>query len=228
MSASPVARREALGLSVAVLFVLGTIKHLAPFAGGVAVLGFGLADLLFTLAFAFDLYVPVLWVGRSGVGWKTLGLHLEGWRTEFGVLAAASGLTTVLYGGGFLLWSLSVGREPTLRLPPGFLASIPIEIGVVALSEELFFRGLLQERLQTGWPSGPRLFGVPVLPVVGAALVFAVAHFIGDYRVGRLATFFPGLVFGWMRARGGSLVAAVGYHAFCNLLQDALFASVSG
>jgi membrane protease YdiL (CAAX protease family) len=40
--------------------------------------------------------------------------------------------------------------------------------------------------------------------------------------------FFPGLAFGWMRARTGSLAAGTAFHASCNLLSEILHASFFG
>lgn len=228
MSRSPEAqaRREAVLLSAAVLTALLVLKHAAAATRGIQLVGVPVDDALRTAGFGFMLYVPVLWVGRSGVSFDSLGLHGRHLRGELGVLGVAALATTVLYGGGFAVWVAGRGQGLELRWPSDLLASIPTEVLVVGLSEELFFRGLLQERLARGWHGGPRLFGASVVAVGVAAAVFALAHFVGEYRVSRLSTFFPGLVFGWLRARRGALLAAVGYHGFCNLLQDVLFASI--
>ena len=42
----------------------------------------------------------------------------------------------------------------------------------------------------------------------------------------RLATFFPGLLFGWLRARTGNVVAPAVAHALSNLLLVVLDASL--
>ena len=42
-------------------------------------------------------------------------------------------------------------------------------------------------------------------------------HFATHAHVARLAVFFPSLVFGWLRARGGGVGAAILFHASCNL-----------
>jgi membrane protease YdiL (CAAX protease family) len=44
-------------------------------------------------------------------------------------------------------------------------------------------------------------------------------------NVQRLAVFFPALVFGWMRARTGSILAGATFHALCNLFADVLHTS---
>lgn len=223
-----VARREALVFSALVLVVLGAVKHGADALAGVSVFGIELAGLLQTLAFAFALYVPVLRIGVHGVDLRSLGVRRDGWRREGAVVLGVAALTVVVYGGGFVAWQVGFeGRSFAPRVPAGFAERALVELFVVALSEELYFRGFLQERFARAEAGRGRWLGVPhARAVVLAAAVFALGHFVGDYRPGRLLTFFPGLVFGWLRARGGLLWGAVAYHAFCNLLQDLCFASV--
>ena len=43
-----------------------------------------------------------------------------------------------------------------------------------------------------------------------------------------LTRFFPGLVFGWMRARSGSILPGVLFHALCNLYIETLGRSFAG
>ena len=63
--------------------------------------------------------------------------------------------------------------------------------------------------------------------VVSAAL-FAVGHVLVDGNPIRLAVFFPGLVFGWMRARTGSILPGLLFHAMCNLCSEVLHRSFFG
>jgi membrane protease YdiL (CAAX protease family) len=60
--------------------------------------------------------------------------------------------------------------------------------------------------------------------VVSSAL-FAVSHVAVIPNPQRLAVFFPALLFGWMRARTGSIAAGAAFHALCNLLSDVLHTS---
>jgi membrane protease YdiL (CAAX protease family) len=99
---------------------------------------------------------------------------------------------------------------------------------IVAFVEELFFRGYLQERLKEqarSYFSGPRSqFWSPV--VVTAAL-FALAHAVVDMDPARLAVFFPGFLFGWLRAKTGGILAPVLSHGTANMLSMLLIRSVS-
>jgi membrane protease YdiL (CAAX protease family) len=116
-----------------------------------------------------------------------------------------------------------------LRWPPGFLEQILAQVVAVALPEEFFFRGYLQGRLAEVWPDRRRMWGAPVgRALVVSAVLFAVGHVLVDGNLLRLAVFFPALVFGWMRARTGSILPGVLFHAMCNLYSDVLHRSFFG
>jgi hypothetical protein len=74
-----------------------------------------------------------------------------------------------------------------------------------------------------------RVLGVQVgWAVVVTSALFAAGHFLTDLRVDRLATFFPGLVFGWLKERRGRLVGPVVLHAASNVFSDILSAGYFG
>jgi len=117
--------------------------------------------------------------------------------------------------------------EPALRLPEGFALMVPVQILVVALPEELFYRGWMQGR----WAATEPGRGITVL---GARLgtgffatqaLFALGHLAVVPAPWRLGTFFPGLLFGWLRARTGNVAAPVLVHALSNLFLRTLEAS---
>ncbi len=113
-----------------------------------------------------------------------------------------------------------------LLLPPDFLLLAFTQIIVIALPEELFFRGYLYARLESRWPSRRRLWGAPVgTPLVATAVLFGLGHVLVDFDPQRFSVIVPGLVFGWMRARTGSLAAGILFHALCNLFSEGLHSS---
>jgi uncharacterized protein len=121
-------------------------------------------------------------------------------------------------------WSGLAGAE--LRLPAGLALSALTQLVVIAVPEELFFRGYLQGRLEQRWPPRRSLAGAPVgwALVLGSAL-FALGHVLVDFDLQRLAVFVPGLIFGWMRSRTGSIAAGAAFHALCNVYSDVLHGS---
>jgi len=119
--------------------------------------------------------------------------------------------------------------QAALRLPPDLPVRALLQLLVVALPEELFYRGWMQ----TSWARGAPGRGVRVLGAnLGAGffstqLLFAVGHLVLLEPL-RLATFFPGLWFGWLRERTGGVAAPVLAHALSNLFIQALEASFYG
>ena len=124
---------------------------------------------------------------------------------------------------GFYFW-----HQPTRAFQlsaPGDLASFVVgQFLMVALSEEAFFRGFVQTRLHDAWKPNRTILGAQlnVRVLVVQAALFALVHIATGWQLDRLATFFPGLVFGWMRAKRGGIGAALGFHALCNILADFL------
>lgn len=115
-----------------------------------------------------------------------------------------------------------------LRAPPGLALAALTQLLVVALPEELFYRGFLQ----TAWGRAPgrtvRVLGAELGPgFVATQALFALGHLV-VLQPWRLGTFFPGLLFGWLRARTGNLAAPVLFHALSNLLMLTLEASFYG
>jgi uncharacterized protein len=102
-----------------------------------------------------------------------------------------------------------------------------VQLVVVALPEELFFRGFLLHLLEKRFPPKRRLLGGGVgLALVLSAVAFAVIHLPKDGDPRALATFFPGLMFGWMRSATGSILASTVTHAGSNILVRVLDLSV--
>jgi membrane protease YdiL (CAAX protease family) len=114
-------------------------------------------------------------------------------------------------------------------LPEGFATLAAVQLLAVALPEELFYRGFVQ----TAWRRTAPARGVTVLGArLGAGFVWTQALFALGHLVvlqpWRLGTFFPGLLFGWLRERTGGLAAPVVFHALSNVFVATLEASFYG
>jgi membrane protease YdiL (CAAX protease family) len=126
-------------------------------------------------------------------------------------------------------WLFHGPGHPFVWSPPDDLASFALsQFVLVGLPEEALFRGYVQTRLTDAWPArtpvGTKLLGADVsLPaLVTQAALFAIVHLATEPSLDKLAVFFPGLLFGWMRARRGGIGAAIVFHALSNVLAEIL------
>jgi len=92
------------------------------------------------------------------------------------------------------------------------------QVILIALPEEVFYRGWLQPRLRRVWPGGLKVLGVPVGPaILITSVLFALGHVVTIPAAFRLAVFFPSLLFGWLRDRTDHLAGPVALHVLSNL-----------
>lgn len=118
---------------------------------------------------------------------------------------------------GYVYWYRpEAGFSPAA--PPSLDADLLGQLLGIALPEEAFYRGYLQTALDRAWPPTRSLFGAKLGAgvLVGSAL-FAIGHYLTEPSPGRLAVFFPSLLFGYLRARTGGIGAPMAFHALCNL-----------
>jgi membrane protease YdiL (CAAX protease family) len=211
------------------------------------------ANLAGVAAFLF-IAVPDARLRARGEDWPDYGVPLFGlrdartWRA-FGrgalVALAVAAVVFPAFAAGFWAYGELLPHLPqrvaaalapytgtprlALRLPDGLATLALVQLLVVALPEEMFYRGFVQ----TAWARRAPERGVTVLGArLGAGflwtqLLFAAGHLV-VLEPWRLGTFFPGLLFGWLRARTGDVAAAVVLHALSNLFIATLEASFYG
>ena len=128
-----------------------------------------------------------------------------------------------------LLAPYGAAADPRPRLPGGFALLALTQLLVVALPEELFYRGWMQTSWAASDPSRKvRILGADLgRGFLATQALFALGHLV-RLQPWRLGTFFPGLLFGWLRARTGDLAAPVLVHALSNLFIAVLEASFYG
>lgn len=141
------------------------------------------------------------------------------WREAFVLVGVVVAIITVPWLVGYHAWqTVLFDRVPHLRVPADPWLLVPYHLFFVAIPEEFFYRGYVQTRLNEVFPRKFLIFGTPVgwaLPI--ACLFFAFGHSLVQFRWWHFATFFPGLVFGWMRERTGHPLAGALFHAWCNV-----------
>lgn len=98
---------------------------------------------------------------------------------------------------------------------------IAVQLLVIALPEETFFRGYVQTRLQQFFKPCWTIFGARLgWGWILTCVIFAFAHSIILYQWWHFAIFFPSLMFGYLREKTGGLVAPILFHATSNLFME--------
>lgn len=261
--------REALQAALGLLLVLAVGKSVAGF------IPFG-ADAVFTLAAAYQLYVPLWLIQRRGELPESHLIHVHGlllgtvaavrrrvvlarlkagkkkrtakddWLAHYGrgatfrpralaedlgraVLVAV--ITFAPFAVGHHFWQVMLAGDaahvvyrPTV--PVDIFGIVLKNVFLVALPEELFYRGFLETRLERVWPTKRYIAGVPLgRAVILASAMFALGHWLGEWgNPARLAPFFPAFVFSMLTRRGGSIAGAVLYHGLSNGFSATLLA----
>ncbi len=159
------------------------------------------------------------------------------WRDAFVLVAKLIALILVPWLVGYHLYQSEIFHLSPARCLPAGLAQffprgpphagcvpkdaallVPYHLFFVAIPEEFFYRGYVQTRLNEVFPRKFLIFGTAVgwgLPI--ACLLFAFGHSLVVVRWWHFATFFPGLVFGWLRERTGHPLAGALFHAWSNV-----------
>lgn len=185
------------------------------------------------------LYAPVVVAWKRGEDLVDYGFTLAPVGKSALYAGVALAIILPLFAAGYVAFYQTVCDLPDLRAlaPPGtcrgwhgFAVHAPrqhlsallefcaVQVVVVALPEELFFRGCLLKLLEERFPPRRRFLGGGIgVALLLSAAMFAVIHLpkAGDPRA--LATFFPGLLFGWMRSATGSITGSVAVHAASNI-----------
>ena len=146
------------------------------------------------------------------------------WRRGFPAWARATdpgrsvAFFALLAGAGAISFFLFV----RLPLPPSispYHGTFPLTAAMaahhlllVALPEEVFFRGYLYDAFEEAGRE----------PVVPVALLFAIGHFVIAPSPFRLLTFFPGLLLGWGRKKSGNVYVPTAVHFLYNLFPSVI------
>jgi membrane protease YdiL (CAAX protease family) len=183
--------------------------------------------------------IPLTWIAASVLAtWPTARATIDLFtvRQWFGapwetakVLLVTSGVVLPLFSLVYLgYWGWGAGRSVTPTLPPSWGQLWWYQLVYVGFPEELFFRGYLQQRFDELFGRPSRFLGAPWgAGLVMANLLFTAGHVLVTGDVARLDVFFPGLLFGWLLARTGSLLAPMLFHGMCNVLLFTLQALVT-
>lgn len=107
---------------------------------------------------------------------------------------------------------------PAWRFPAEPAKLVAYHLFFVAIPEELYYRGFVQSRLDEVWAPRWTILGARVGPgLLAASVIFALGHSVVAAQWWHPAIVVPSLVFGWMRARTGGVMAGAFFHAWSNV-----------
>ncbi len=186
-----------------------------------------------TLPLAVGLGLPTLWFLAPFVvitvtkrPYEDYGLTLQnpGSPRFHAVVAGVVFGTYCLLHYAFGRWVLGLRFHPTLA--PDLPRLVFAQLVVVGLSEEFFFRGYVQTRLDLYFGRPYEFLGARWgFGLIGAAVLFGLCHLVtGDLT--RLRVIFFGLFAGWLRARTDTIAVPAAYHGVSNVLFDFMVRSL--
>ncbi len=196
--------------------VVVTVAAAILIAGGVSRIPFfkeGGINVIITAAALIYLPLPYVWKsGRPSRYGLIPGKTARNLLLTIGVAVAV----LVPFYLVFFRFRPPVGWEGVFPDHP--LRLIIVQFLIVAIPEEFFFRGWLQTELDDRSKIKWNIAGAKVGPGwVAANLLFALTHLAVYVNLTRAFVFFPGLLFGWLRARTGSVLYPAILHAVCNI-----------
>ncbi len=215
---TPSTRSLALEAAIATAAVLAATHALYALQGN-AFIGPRVTSLVAYLLMGVPLLL--LWLRRRPLdffrfGWRELGRSL--W---IALVVSLAVFPPFLIGAH--LWMRWVAGKGAfhLSLPPEFLSIAAVQLLLIALPEEFFFRGYFQSAMDRIFPARWRFLGADLgWGFLVTAAVFAFGHSVVTFQWWHFSIFFPALIFGWLRERTGLILAPTFFHAACNLLMD--------
>lgn len=170
--------------------------------------------------------IPMWYIYRRELSWHQCGISARNPTKALLFFFIAMGGVFPVFLAGALLWqrygachfswfhSIFAYCQPHawifLRPPSDWPLQVLIQLFLVALPEEVFFRGLMQGLFAKVF-SG-------LVPIVLTSALFAMTHALFWWSALGWLVFFPSLIFGHLRARTDNLWSCVLFHMSCNVL----------
>ncbi len=165
------------------------------------------------------LYLPLIIISLRSKKWSDYALDRPDLKKSLlhytiAMLAVMPAFYAVWFAGQVMLLDNQI--QP--RLPANMLQLSMSHLLLIALPEEVFFRGYLQGQLNKVWPKNWKLFGIKWGPgLLLASLIFLLMHILIDANPYRMLVFFPALLFGLLRESTNSILAPTLAHATSNI-----------
>ncbi len=145
---------------------------------------------------------------------------------DVGLALLIAAVTFPPFAVGHHYWQMHFGAPGYhFTVPPDIVSTLLKNTFLIALPEEMFYRGFLEHRLEKLWPTTRYVWIIPLgRTVFLASAMFALGHFVGEYNPARFGPFFPAFVFSGLTRKGKSITGAVLYHGMSNAFSALLFA----
>jgi membrane protease YdiL (CAAX protease family) len=144
-----------------------------------------------------------LFIGRRRWDWRELGLNASGLRLSLTCALA------LLLGRLLIITSIRWKLAPASLDPATLALDLLYYFGLVALVEELLFRGLVYRALES--------WGGARWAIWGSSAGFMLWHIFGQGPLIGLTTLVIGLVFGLLRWRAGGILGLIVLHGLWDL-----------
>jgi len=152
------------------------------------------------------LYLPYLWCYLRREDPADYGLRWNLTWSAVRLVFILSLLTLIPLTVMSMLWP---GQSLPRSISVDSFLSLSIAGLVASVVEETFFRGFVQTLLKKKLD--------PISAILITALLFAAAHSFWRFHPLRLATFFPGLIMGYLRESTGNVFPSMIYHFLGNI-----------
>lgn len=174
-----------------------------------------------SLAFALMfLYIPLVVIQKRGRKIDFLGRDVKSYLRSILVFLITSVIVFPLFFLAAHFWQDIVYNITFQRfsLFPKFWSAVAFQFIMIALPEEMFFRGYVQSTLNLIFPRRWRFLGTNLgWGWIITAAIFAIAHSFVVLQWWHFAIFFPALLFGYLREKGGSITAPILFHGTANI-----------
>jgi len=159
-----------------------------------------------TIIAGFMLYFPYFWCYMKKEDLERYGLKWRLTRDDLVLVAILTVITLIPLTIISISWP---GQSLPRHVQGNKIFPLLVTGLVAAIVEETFFRGWLQTmfRKQVG----------PLSAIAVTALCFGLAHTFMGFHFLRFATFFPGLIMGYLKERSGNVFPSMCYHFFGNV-----------
>lgn len=154
-----------------------------------------------------------LFIGRRRWSWDALGVNTRGLGLSLACAAA------ILLGRGLIIFSVNWKLSPPALDPLHLALDVLFYTCLVALAEELLFRGLVYRALES--------WGGVRAAIWGSSAGFMLWHIFGQGPVLGATTFVIGLAFALLRWRAGGIAGLIVLHALWDLQGTLLVSSDS-